>query len=208
MPRVHKCRANKDYPQHGIKRGDTYYHWAFFRGRKQMSKTPPRRSQITASENLSSAYAAQETLEDALADAVTVEDVKTALEEAVSALEEVIGDYDESISNLEQAFTGGCPALEEKQAQRDAVEAYKDELEQAASDVDNVDLTEHLDEEVRRAAWVTQQESEHEEEEDFEVDEDAFELPESIEWDDLSEEEKSDARDAALEIANGPEFSI
>lgn len=48
MPRVHHVKALKDYPEAGIKKGDMYCHWAFFRGPKQLSKIPPRRSQITA----------------------------------------------------------------------------------------------------------------------------------------------------------------
>ncbi len=208
MPKVHQCKASKDYPQHGIRKGDTYYHWAFFRGRKQMSKTPPRRSQITASPTLSAAYVAHESFEDSLSDAKCVEDVATACEDAVSAFDEVLSDYQESISNLEQAFQNGCPALEEKQEQHDSVETFKEELDNAHTELQSFDLTEHLDEAARRAKWQSDLEALHEGDEDWEIDEEEFELPTEVEWDDLTEEEKADALEAALEMARQPDFGL
>ena len=45
------AKANKDYPQHGIAKGDTYYYWSpGFRG-PSMSKTPAQR-QLTTSKIL------------------------------------------------------------------------------------------------------------------------------------------------------------
>lgn len=209
MPRVHQARAAKDYPEHGIKKGDTYYHWAFFRGRKQMSKTPPRRSQTTASPNLSDAYAAEESIQDAIADAKTVEDVKTALEEGVGALEEVLSDFQETINNLEEAFQNGCPALEEKQEQHDAVETFKDELDEAMNSVDSMDLTEHLDEAVRREKWTKALEAEHDGDEDWSIDDEEEDfMPESVEWDDLTAEEQTEALAEALEFAQSPSLGI
>lgn len=207
MPKVHKAKAAKDYPAYGIKKGDTYYHWAFFRGRKQMSKTMPKRSQTTAAPNLSAAYAVQEALEDALAEANTREDVKAALDAAVESADEVLNDYDESISNLEQAFPGGCPALEEKQEQRDQFDGWKEELDSASGEIDE-SLDEFLDEEVRKQAWIAKQEAEHEDEDDYEVDEDDFELPTDVGWDDLSAEEQEAAKEDALEKANNVSFPL
>jgi len=46
--------ARKDYPDHGIKKGESYWHWAFMQGgrggAKRYSKTEPRPSQLTQSE--------------------------------------------------------------------------------------------------------------------------------------------------------------
>lgn len=60
MPRVHTQRAAKDYPEHGIEKGDLYYKWSFYRQRPQMSKTPPRRSQLTQREELAAIYDAED----------------------------------------------------------------------------------------------------------------------------------------------------
>ncbi len=140
MARAFTSKAAKDYPDHGIAKGDTYYFWTVgFRGRKQMSKTQPRQSQLTGSPTLSAAYAAQENFQDAIESATTVDDLVTACDSAIDDADSVISDFDDSISNLEDAFSGGCPALEEKQEQRDAVEAWKDEIENAKSDIEGLD---------------------------------------------------------------------
>ena len=145
MARAHTAKAAKDYPEHGIKKGDTYYYWAHFRGPKQMSKTPPRQSQLTGSSKLSNVYAADEALSDALGDATCPQDVATALEEAAQAVEECISEYDEAVSNLEEGFPNGCPQIDETTEARDNLESWKDELESAQSDVENLDPTDFVD---------------------------------------------------------------
>ena len=142
MPKVTVSVARKDYAP-DIKKGDTYYSWAFFRGPTLRSKTRPRTSQLTGSANLSAAYKVTEDLEDAIAAASTPEDVKEALECAANDAESVISDFDDTISNLEQAFTGGCPALEAAQEQRDALDEFKEACEAAASEVENLDYTDY-----------------------------------------------------------------
>jgi len=65
MPKVHCVKAaRKDYPECGIKKGDTYYWWKFRFGGKHESKTYPKQSQLTQSEFLSQVYALNERLED------------------------------------------------------------------------------------------------------------------------------------------------
>ena len=69
MPRVkHVQSARKAIPSAGIEVGDSYYWWKFRYGGKRVSKTYPKRSQLTQS-LWSSVYAAQEELEEAKANA-------------------------------------------------------------------------------------------------------------------------------------------
>lgn len=55
-------KARKNYKEHGIKKGESYYWWAFRspRGKggsgRYFSKTPPKRSQLTRSEFYSALY--------------------------------------------------------------------------------------------------------------------------------------------------------
>ena len=63
--KVHKCKARKDYPNSGIKKGDTYYWWKFYKGPLYRSLSYPKRSQLTQSEYLSTIYETQEELEEA-----------------------------------------------------------------------------------------------------------------------------------------------
>jgi hypothetical protein len=145
MPKIHHVKAAKAYPEHGIAKGDLYYHWSFFRGPKQMSKTAPRRSQTTASPNLSAAYACEESFQDDCASAKTPEDLATACDDAMNAADEVIEQFDETISNLGDAFQGGCPAIDEAQEKRDAVEAWREEIEAAKSEIEAMDPSEFAD---------------------------------------------------------------
>jgi hypothetical protein len=145
MPRVYEAKAAKDYPAHGIKKGETYYHWSFFRSPKQMSKTRPRQSQITGSPSLASAYAAQEAFEDALGAATTYDEVLSAVQDAAGDTGP-IDDFEDKISNLEEAFQGGCPALEEAEEQRDTFQSWLDELDSAASEIEGLDDDDFKDE--------------------------------------------------------------
>lgn len=100
MPRVHSQVANKDYPQSGIKKGDTYYKWAFRYGGAHKSLRYPRPSQLTQSK-MSAAYAAGETLEDVVDD--TTSDraaIIAAADEAIEGLEGVRDEYQDSLDNM------------------------------------------------------------------------------------------------------------
>ena len=56
--------AAKDYPEHGIKKGESYYWWQLFKRPKQYSKTAPRQSQLTGSSFLSTVYSIEERIAD------------------------------------------------------------------------------------------------------------------------------------------------
>lgn len=135
MARVYTQKAGKDYPKEGIKKGQVYYKWTIgFRGREQKSATRPRRSQTIGSPTLSAAVACYESFEEAVADATSPEDVRMACEEAESDADSVMSDFEEKINNLEEAFQGGCPALEEANEQKDLFESWKDELSSFSAD--------------------------------------------------------------------------
>lgn len=146
MARAFSAKAGKDYPAIGVKKGETYYYWSFFRGPKQMSKTPPRQSQLTGSGKLSNVYAADEALQDALGEATCPDDVIGALTEAVDAVNNCIEEYEEAVSNLEEGFPNGCPAIDETTEAKDNLEAWRDELESAQTDVEGLDPTDFVDE--------------------------------------------------------------
>lgn len=80
MPRVKSQRANKDYPEHGIKRGDTYYKWSIrtgMGGTTYISKTYPKPSQLTNSK-MSTAFSSQEGVE------ATIEEIRKAISDSTS----------------------------------------------------------------------------------------------------------------------------
>lgn len=62
--KVNKQVARKDYPQHGIKKGDTYYWWQFKRSPKYYSLSYPKPAQLTRSEYLITVYGFQDEIEE------------------------------------------------------------------------------------------------------------------------------------------------
>lgn len=98
MARAHKVEhARKDYPEHNIKKGDTYYWWAFRFGGKHFSLIPPKPSQLTQSEFLSTIYAIDEDIQ-----ALTTEDddIQGSIDDIVSQLEELRDECDDKHSNM------------------------------------------------------------------------------------------------------------
>ena len=80
MPKVHHIKSRKDYPRFGIAKGVLHYYWVLKTGPRTSqefrSMTPPRRSQLTTSEFLSTIY----DIEDRLADLSDLDDIKSELE--------------------------------------------------------------------------------------------------------------------------------
>jgi hypothetical protein len=184
MPKVNTQRAGKDYPDEGIKKGDTYYSWQFYTGPVHRSATYPKPSQLTGSEKKAAALRAYEDLQAAVAAATTPEDVKSALEQASADAQDAIDMYEESISNLEEAFPGGCPNLDTANDERDAVQEFLDACDSAASDVEGLDYV------------------------DYQAKDGVDPEKGGIGWDDLTEEGQGEMLEAARELANEPDLSI
>lgn len=100
MPRVHTQKANKDYPDHGIKKGDTYYWWKFRYGGKRISLTQPRSSQLTTSEFLSRLYSIQESQ----GDLDTEDNLAEWVRSTIVDLREMADEQDEKFNNLPDNF--------------------------------------------------------------------------------------------------------
>lgn len=142
MPRVHTVKkAAKDYPEHGIAKGDTYYWWEFRYGGKRMSKTPPRASQLTQSK-MSGAYAAMEGLEDACAAASCPDDIASACREAGDALREVAEEYREGVQNMPEGLQQGQTA-QDSEEKADNLDATADELDLAADEIDALSASDY-----------------------------------------------------------------
>lgn len=120
MPRVYIKTAGKDYPEIGVKRGETYHEWAFFRQKPQKSKNYPSRSQLTQREELQMIY---NTYDGATA-SYGPDDVKDMAEQ----LREAAGIAQEKYDNLPEGFQQGDRGQ--------ALEELISNVEQAASDLE------------------------------------------------------------------------
>lgn len=157
MARVHFVKkARKARKAEGIKKGESYYWWAFRRGRtswKRFSKEPPRRSQTTQSEY----YAAMYDVEDDYA-AIDHGDARHAAEavrEIASRVSEMRDEINDKISNLENAFPNGCPTLELLQERIESLDALESNLEGVADDLDSLagDHDSAVEETLGNADW-------------------------------------------------------
>ncbi len=117
--------ARKDYPQAGIKKGESYYHWAFMvggrGGPKHYSKTPPTRSQLTSSSFLSQIYE----LEDRGFTGETPEDLQ-------SELESLADECDSSLQNMPEGLQQGDTGQ--------LLESRAEGCRETASEFENIDL--------------------------------------------------------------------
>jgi hypothetical protein len=122
MPKVNFVKAaRKDNP--AVKKGESYYWWAFRYGGKHYSKTPPKPSQLTQSEFLSRYY---ELSEIDFAD--NLEDLSTQRDEMVETLEELQEMAEESLENMPEALREGDTG-QMLQERIDGCEEWKGELE-------------------------------------------------------------------------------
>lgn len=137
MARAHFVkRAMKDYPKAGIKKGESYYWWAFMvggrGGPKHYSKTPPKASQLTQSEFLGrladisdavGALAADSGLEDAAA-------------EIAGQLNELADEQEEKRSNMPDGLQDSATG-EMLQERADACRSAAEEIEGITYDFEN-----------------------------------------------------------------------
>jgi chromosome segregation ATPase len=93
-------KAQKDYPESGIKKGDSYWHWAFAFGPKYKSKTKPTRSQLTRSNFYQTLYALEDALSDRFKEVTSTDDIQSALDELISEIEELRDETQGSLDNM------------------------------------------------------------------------------------------------------------
>lgn len=142
MAKVEKRVARKDYPQNGIKAGDTYYYTKLKLQRGGMVKrslTPFKPSQLTNSPFKSGWLAVQEDWEDSGKDGEAIRAAADALTSLGETTRESFGNMPEG---LQQGDTG-----QQLEARADACENAASELESLADEFEG--LTEPDEEPVR-----------------------------------------------------------
>lgn len=145
MTTVKYVRANKDYPDFGIKKGERYYVWVpGFRQRTMRSKTPPRQSQLYTGYR-SQAYALLEQLED-FENPGTMQALEEFRDEMVSDAESLRDEVQESLDNMPEGLQQGDSG-QRLQDRIDALEEFISELESLEL-YDDIVEDEDLDSEV------------------------------------------------------------
>lgn len=133
MPRVHSVKkARKAYPIYGIEPGDPYYWWKFRYRPRIMSKTYPKRSQLTQSGFLSQLYD--------LEDGVTSDCTSDQLESLIAGLEVLGEECQESLDNMPEHLQESSSSGMLLQERIDALEGWVADLQGILDDDDNSDL--------------------------------------------------------------------
>jgi len=145
MPRVHRRKAAKNYPEDGIKKGDIYYTWKFRWRRPCRSLKRPRPSQLTQSEFLGQAYSLQEQVEDMESPALSegedgvsnfADNLRTIADEVRSLGEEQADKVYNMPESLQESETADL--LNQR---NEACESLSDEIEQAADEISSMDAS-------------------------------------------------------------------
>lgn len=129
-----------------IRTGDSYYWFANLIGRTSIRKIFcsshfPRSSETTTSDKLSQAYAAQESLSDAIGSASCLDDITGALNEAAEQANDVAQQYRDSIDNMPENLQNGSQA-DEMNEKADNLEQWAQTLEDAAGEIEGMDSNE------------------------------------------------------------------
>ena len=125
MARSHFVKkARRDYKESGIKKGESYYWWAFRFGGMHRSKIAPKASQMTQSEYLSQMYAFEEEIADFTAD----ESLQDEVENIASSLRDLASEQEDKLSNMPDGLQQGSTG-ELLQNRADACNEAADELE-------------------------------------------------------------------------------
>lgn len=159
MARLHHVKkARRDYKEHGIRKGESYFWWKFRFGGKRMSKTRPRRSQLTQSEFMATMMDAEDDLAATVQDFNDSHDFKAladALEELSERIRTTGEEQEEKRSNmpdsLQDSETG---SLLEQRAE--ACEGTAQQLEDAAGAI--LELADEENEDEACASAVSEAE--------------------------------------------------
>jgi hypothetical protein len=134
MTRAHFVKkAQKDYPEFGIKKGDSYWHWAFAFGPKYKSKTQPTRSQLTRSSFLSTLYSIEDGISNAFKECTTSDDLESSMEQLISDIEELKDETQNSLDNM--------PSQLQDADSGQLLQERIDALESWVSDLQSIDLS-------------------------------------------------------------------
>lgn len=141
--------ARKNYPDHGIKKGESYYWWSFRspRGKggsgRYFSKTPPKRSQLTRSEFYSALYDIQDTVANLSPEGYdSVGSMEGDIEGIKSDLEQLQQDTQEKLDNMPE----GLKDADTGQLLQERI----DGVESLISDIDGLDYSEPEADDVKR----------------------------------------------------------
>lgn len=140
----HVKKARKTIRGKGVKKGDSYFWWAFrVNGQssvKHVSKQRPSRSQLTQSPFLRAMFDAEDTLAEQMGrlSAGDVEEMVAAIEDAADAVREEEQSCREKLANLPDSLQEG-PTGQLLAERAEACERIATDLDAAAAEIDGLE---------------------------------------------------------------------
>lgn len=129
-----------------VAKGEGYWQWAFRFGPRHVSKTQPKRSQLTQSEWLGRAYALEEQM--AVAEASTAADLSSLKDEWLSEIESMKEEAEERLENMPEGLRENSSSGQTLQEYIDAFEQWYDELDGIDVDIDEDELRSDAEAEI------------------------------------------------------------
>ena len=146
-------KARKDYPEDGIKKGESYYWWKPRYGGIRRSKTYPSRQELTQSEFLCRVYDIEDELSSIEIDIEgknkeeIEQEIRDTLESIISEIEELRDECEDKLYNMPEQLQDTSEAGILLQERIDALEDWISELEAIDISIeDNDDIQERLEE--------------------------------------------------------------
>ena len=146
-------KARKDYPEAGIKKGESYYWWKPRYGGIKRSKTYPSRQELTQSEFLCRVYDIEDELSSIEIDIEgknkeeIEQEIRDTLESIISEIEELRDECEDKLYNMPEQLQDTSEAGILLQERIDALEDWISELEAIDISIeDNDDIQERVEE--------------------------------------------------------------
>ena len=149
----HVKKARKDYPEQGIKRGDSYFWWKPRYGGIRRSKTYPSRQELTQSDFLCRVY----DIEDEIAEGINIEtrnpeEVENEIEGWISAIteeiEELKEECEEKLDNMPEQLQDTSETGMLLQERIEYLDEWINNLESVDTSIDREITEEELEERI------------------------------------------------------------
>jgi len=131
-------KARKDYPQAGIKKGESYWWWQFAFSARSLSKTEPTRSQLTQSSFLSQLYALEDGIDwDVFETFAGLQDERDTL---IAEIDNLRDEAQDSLDNMPEHLQDTSSSGELLTERIEMLEQWRDELENVDCEFDDGDM--------------------------------------------------------------------
>ena len=141
-------KARKDYPNEGIKKGDTYYKWSFNFGPTFKSLVYPTRNQLTRSDFLGQFYDLEDGTAARFEGLDNGDDIESAKDELVSDIQNLLDETQEKLENMPEQLRESSDAGNTLQERIDGLEGWISDLEGVDVSIDEELESEEVDAEL------------------------------------------------------------